>query len=136
MVDEAWLLLKYKAGGDFLFNIAKRARKYYLGLTTISQDVPDLLASEYGKPIITNSSIQILLRQSPAAIDLIKTTFLLSDSEKYYLLEAQVGHGLFFAGQNHVGVRVVASYAEDQIITSDPRQLIEIEAAKKELASK
>lgn len=136
MVDEAWLLLKYKAGGDFLFNIAKRARKYYLGLSTISQDVPDLLASEYGKPIITNSSIQVLLRQSPAAIDLIKTTFMLSESEKYYLLEAQVGHGLFFAGQNHVGIRVVASYAEDQIITSDPRQLLEIEAAKKELAAK
>ena len=133
IVDEAWLLLRYKAGGDFLLSVAKRARKYYLGLTTITQDVEDFLASEYGKPIITNSSIQILLRQSTATIELIQKTFLLSDSEKYFLLEAQVGHGLFFAGQNHVGIRVIASYAEDQIITSDPRQLLEIETAKKEL---
>lgn len=135
LIDEAWILLKHKTGGDFLFNIAKRARKYYLALTTISQDVPDFLNSEYGKPIITNSSIQMLLKQSPASINLIQETFNLSDSEKFFLLEAPVGHGLFFAGQNHVGIRVIASYAEDQIITSDPRQILEIEEAKKELAS-
>lgn len=134
IIDEAWILLKYKTGGDFMFNIAKRARKYFLALTTISQDVPDFLSSEYGKPIITNSSIQVLLKQSPASIKLIQDTFNLSDSEKFYLLEAPVGHGLFFAGQNHVGIRVIASYAEDQIITSDPRQILEIEEAKKELA--
>ncbi len=136
MIDESWILLKYKVGADFLLNIAKRARKYYLALTTISQDVSDFLGSEYGKPIINNSSIQILLKQSPASIKLIQDTFNLSDSEKFYLLEAPVGHGLFFAGQNHVGIRVIASYAEDQIITSDPRQILEIEEAKKELAGK
>jgi len=134
-VDEAWLLLKYEAGGLFLFNIAKRARKYYLGLTTISQDVADFLNSQYGKAIVTNSSIQVLLKQSPATIELVQNTFHLTDSEKFYLLEATIGHGLFFAGNNHVGIRVVASYAEDQIITSDPRQLLEIERAKKELAA-
>lgn len=135
VVDEAWLLLKYKTGGDFLLSIGKRARKYFLGLTTITQDVEDFLNSEYGRPIITNSSIQILLKQSTASADVLQKVFLLSDSEKYFLLEAQVGHGLFFAGQNHVGIRVVASYAEDQIITSDPRQILEIEAAKQELGA-
>jgi type IV secretory pathway VirB4 component len=135
VVDESWLLLKYDAGGLFLLNIAKRARKYFLGLTTISQDIPDFMNSSYGKPIITNSSIQLLLKQSPASIELVKQTFNLTDTEKYYLLEARVGNGLFFAGQNHVALRVWASYAEDQLITSDPRQILEIEQAKKELAA-
>lgn len=133
-VDEAWVLMKYEAGAAFLFNIAKRIRKYYGGLTTISQDIPDFMASPYGKPIVTNSSLQLLLKQSPAAIDLVKQTFNLTDAEKFYLLESRVGHGLFFAGTNHVAMRVVASYAEDQIITSDPRQILEIEEAKRELA--
>ncbi len=135
IVDEAWLLMRYPAGGAFLFNIAKRARKYFLGLTTISQDIPDFMNSEYGKPIITNSSLQILLKQSPASINLVQETFNLTDAEKYYLLEAQVGHGLFFAGQNHVSIRIVASYAEDQIITSDPRQILELEKAKQEFSA-
>lgn len=134
VVDEAWWLLKLEAGGAFLFNVAKRARKYYLGLTTISQDVPDFFASPYGKPIVTNSSIQLLMKQSTASIDTIKETFNLTDAEKFFLLESSVGHGLFFAGSNHVGIRVVASYTEDQIITSDPRQLLEIEKAKREFA--
>jgi len=134
VVDEAWWLLKYEAGGAFLFNMAKRARKYYLGLTTISQDVPDFFASPYGKPIVTNSSIQMLMKQSTASIDTIQQTFNLTDSEKFFLLESAVGHGLFFAGSNHVGIRVVASYTEDQIITSDPKQLMEIEKAKREFA--
>ncbi len=133
VVDEAWLIMRFDAGGSFLFNISKRARKYYLGLTAISQDIPDFMNSQYGKPIITNSSLQILLKQSPASIDLVKDTFHLTDAEKFFLLEAQVGHGLFFAGTSHIAIRIVASYAEDQIITSDPRQLLEIEAAKREL---
>ncbi len=133
IVDEAWLIMRFDAGGAFLFNIAKRARKYYLGLTAISQDIPDFMSSPYGKPIITNSSLQILLKQSPASIDLVKETFRLTDAEKFFLLEAQIGHGLFFAGNSHVAIRVVSSYAEDQIITSDPKQILEIEAAKKEL---
>ncbi|PJE50403.1 MAG: conjugal transfer protein TraC [Candidatus Yanofskybacteria bacterium CG10_big_fil_rev_8_21_14_0_10_36_16] len=135
VVDEAWWVMKFQAGGEFLLNIAKRARKYFLGLTTISQDIPDFLNSPYGKPIITNSSLQLLLKQSPASIDLVQKTFNLTDSEKFFLLESQVGHGLFFAGTNHVGLRVVASYQEDQVITSDPKQILEIEEAKKELSS-
>src|SRR3989338_1496875 len=132
LVDEAWVLMKYDVGADFLSNIAKRCRKYYTGLTTISQDIPDFLASPQGKTILTNSSIQILMKQSPAAINVVQQTFNLTDSEKFYLLEARVGFGLFFLGQNHVGIRVVASYAEDQIITSDPRQILETEKAKEE----
>jgi type IV secretory pathway VirB4 component len=135
-VDEAWVLMKYEAGAAFLFNIAKRARKYFLGLTTISQDIPDFMSSAYGKPIVTNSSLQLLLKQSTASIDLVKTTFNLTDAEKFFLLESRVGHGLFFAGTNHVALRIVASYAEDQIITSDPRQILELEEAKKEFAQK
>ncbi len=133
-VDEAWVLMKYEAGAAFLFNIAKRARKYYLGLTTIAQDISDFMSSPYGKPVVTNSSLQLLLKQSPASIETVKETFHLTDAEKFYLLESRVGHGLFFAGTNHVALRVIASYAEDQIITSDPRQILEIEQAKKELA--
>jgi len=133
VVDEAWLLMRYEIGGSFLFNMAKRARKYFLGLTTISQDVPDFMSSQYGKAIITNSSLQILLKQSPAAVDIVQQTFNLTDPEKYFLLDAQVGNGLFFAGNRHVTIRIVASYAEDQVITSDPRQLLELEQAKKEL---
>lgn len=135
IVDEAWTLMKHEEGANFMLNVAKRARKYYMGLTTISQDVGDLLNSPYGKPIITNSSIQLLLKQSPATIDLVQKTFNLTESEKNLLLETTVGTGLFFAGQNHIVMRIVASYTEDQLITSDPRQLLEIQEAKKELAS-
>lgn len=134
VVDEAWWLMKYEIGAAFLSNIAKRARKYYLGLTTISQDIADMLSTDRGKSIVTNSSMQILMKQSPAAIDVVQQTFNLTDAEKYYLLESRVGFGLFFIGQNHIGIRVVASYAEDQIITSDPKQILEIEKAKEEWA--
>jgi len=134
IVDEAWWLMKYEIGAAFLSNIAKRARKYYLGLTTISQDIADMLSTDRGKSIVTNSSVQILTKQSPAAIDIVQKTFNLTDAEKYYLLEARVGFGLFFVGQDHIGIRVVASYAEDQIITSDPKQILEIEKAKEEWA--
>lgn len=134
MVDEAWWLMKYPIGAEFLFGMAKRGRKYYLGLTTISQDIPDLMGTPQGRAIVSNSSMQILMKQSTSSIDVIQETFKLTDAEKYYLLEARVGFGLFFLGQSHVGIRVVASYAEDQIITSDPRQLLEIEKAKEEWA--
>lgn len=133
-IDEAWVLMKYPVGADFVSNIARRARKYYTGLTTISQDVSVFLASESGKSVLANSSIQVLMKQSPATIDVVQQTFNLTDAEKFYLLEARVGFGLFFLGQNHIGIRVVASYAEDQIITSDPRQILEIEKAKEEWA--
>lgn len=133
VVDEAWLMMQHEDAASFMFGIAKRARKYYLGLTTITQDIADFLGSKYGKSIVTNSSIQILLKQSPASVDLIAETFYLTDEEKFLLLESDVGEGIFFAGLKHAAVKVVASYSEDQIITSNPEQLLEIEKAKKEL---
>jgi len=133
MVDEAWWLMKYEDGASFMFGIAKRARKYFLGVTTITQDVTDFLGSAYGKPILTNSSLQFLFKQSPTNIETLQKTFNLTDEEKFLLLESEVGEGLFFAGQKHVAIKVIASYTEDQIITSDPAQLLQIEKAKKEL---
>ena len=133
MVDEAWWLMKHDDGASFMFGIAKRARKYFLGVTTITQDVTDFLGSPYGKPILTNSSLQFLFKQSPTNIDVLQKTFNLTDEEKFLLLESEVGEGLFFAGLKHVAIKVIASYTEDQIITSDPAQLLQIEAAKKEL---
>ena len=132
VVDEAWWLLKNEAGANFLLNTAKRARKYFLGLTTISQDIPDFMNSPYGKPIVTNAATQLLMRQSPASIETVRDTFNLTEAEKLNLLNSRVGHGLFFAGPNHVAIRVVASYTEDQIITSDPKQILEIQEAKRE----
>jgi type IV secretory pathway VirB4 component len=116
----------------FIFALVKRARKYYLGVTTITQDVNDFLSSQYGQAIVTNSAIQILLKQSPAGVDLISKTFNLTDSEKYLLLDAAVGEGIFFAGQKHAAMKVVASYTEDQLITTNPEQLLEQERAKAE----
>ncbi len=133
IVDEAWWMMQHDDSAAFLFAIAKRCRKYYLGLTTITQDIADFMSSTYGKPIVTNSSIQILLRQSPASADVIQDVFNLTDEEKYLLLESGVGEGLFFAGNKHVAIKVIASYTEDQIITSDPAQLLKIQQAKEEL---
>ena len=133
LVDEAWVMMKYDDAASFMFGIAKRCRKYFTGLTTITQDVNDFLSSKYGKPIVTNSSIQLLLKQSTAAIDTIAETFYLTDQEKFLLLESNVGEGIFFAGAKHVAIKIVASYSEDQIITTDPAQLLEIEQAKKDL---
>ena len=130
VVDEAWVMMQNEDAAAFLFGIAKRCRKYYTGLTTITQDISDFAASRHGKPIITNSSMQLLLRQSPSSIDLIAETFYLTDHEKFLLLESNVGEGIFFAGSKHAAIKVIASYSEDQIITSDPRQLLEIEQAK------
>jgi type IV secretory pathway VirB4 component len=130
VVDEAWWMMKEADGASFLYGICKRARKYWLGVTTITQDVSDFIGSEYGKPIITNSSLQLLLKQSPAAIDLVQKTFNLTDQEKYLLLESPVGEGIFFAGQKHVAISVVASYTEDQIITTSPEEIIKIREAK------
>ncbi len=122
VVDEAWYLMKYKDSASFMYSIAKRARKYNLGLITITQDVEDFLASDYGKAIVTNSSIQVLLKQSPAAIDKIVDVFYLSQGEKNLLLSADVGEGLFFAGQNHVALRVQASPDEHELLTkSNPK---------------
>ncbi len=136
VIDEAWWMMQQEDSAKFIYALVKRCRKYYLGVTTITQDVNDFLRSPYGQAIVTNSSLQILLKQSPAAIDLIQKTFILTESEKYLLLECGVGEGIFFAGNKHAAIKVVASYIEDQLITSDPRQLIEIEEAKKQLAEK
>jgi conjugal transfer ATP-binding protein TraC len=133
VIDEAWWMMQHEDSARFLFGMAKRARKYYLGVTTITQDVSDFLASAFGKPIVTNSSIQILLKQSPAAIDLVADTFFLTEGEKYLLLESDVGEGIFFAGLKHVAIKIIASYMEDQIITTDPKRQLEIEQAKKEV---
>ncbi len=133
VVDEAWYLMKYPDSANFLYSIAKRARKYYLGLTTITQDVEDFLVSDFGKAIITNSSIQVLMKQSPAAIDKVAQTFYLSEGEKQLLLSADIGEGLFFAGPNHVAIRVVASPEEHKFITTKPSELLQQKAIKEEL---
>lgn len=142
VVDEAWWMMKEEDTASLLFGLAKRGRKYYLGIATITQDVGDFLRSPYGLPIITNSSIQLLLKQSPSSIDLVQQTFNLTEEEKFLLLESEVGEGIFFAGLKHVAIKTIASYTEDQIITSDPSQLLalkksrsEFQAAKQEEAA-
>lgn len=132
VIDEAWWLMQNEDSAKFIYSLVKRARKYYLGVTTITQDVNDFLRSPYGQAIVNNSALQLLMKQSPAGIDIVAKTFLLTQSERYLLLESDVGEGIFFAGAKHAAIKVVASYTEDQIITSDPRQLLEIEEAKKE----
>lgn len=135
VVDEAWWMMKSDDTASFLFMIAKRGRKYYLGLATITQDVGDFIKSRYGVPIITNSSMQLLLKQSPSAVDNLQEIFRLTDEEKYLLIESSVGEGIFFAGLKHVAIKIIASYTEDQIITSDPAQVLSIQKAKEELKS-
>ena len=130
VVDEAWWIMKTEDGASFLFGICKRARKYWLGVTTITQDVGDFMKSEYGRPIITNSSLQFLMKQSPATVDTVQKTFNLTEEEKYLLMEAEVGEGIFFAGQKRVLMKVTASYTEDQIITTSPEEVLKIKRAK------
>jgi type IV secretory pathway VirB4 component len=134
LIDEAWWLMQHEDSAKFIFSLVKRCRKYYLGITTITQDVNDFLESSYGRAIVTNSALQLLLKQSPAAIDGVAKTFMLTEGEKYLLLECGVGDGIFFAGSKHAAIKVVASYSEDQLITSDPKQLLEIAEAKEEFA--
>jgi conjugal transfer ATP-binding protein TraC len=130
LVDEAWWLMQNEDGASFLFGIVKRCRKYWLGVTTITQDVNDFMKSEYGKPIITNSALQLLMKQSPATIEIVQKTFNLTEYEKMALLESSVGEGIFFAGQKHVQLKVQASYAEEQIITTSPEEVLKIKQAK------
>lgn len=132
VIDEAWWLMQHDDSAKFIYALVKRCRKYYMGVTTITQDVNDFLRSPYGQAIVTNSALQMLLRQSSASIDMIQRVFLLTEGEKYLLLESAVGEGIFFAGNKHAAIKVVASYTEDQLITSDPKQLLQIERAKKE----
>ena len=123
IVDEAWYMMQSEDSAKFMYSIAKRARKYYLGLSTITQDVADFLNTDMGKAIISNSSIQMLMMQSPTAVEKLQEVFNLSDGEKNFLLNADQGQGLFFAGSNHVGIQVLSSVAEHELITSDPRDL-------------
>lgn len=133
VVDEAWWMMKAEDTASFLFSMVKRGRKYFLGVSTITQDVEDFLKSPYGTPIITNSSLQLLLKQSPASIDIVQKTFNLTEEEKFLLLESEVGEGIFFAGLKHVAIKIIASYTEDQIITSDPSQILAIRKSRAEL---
>jgi len=130
LVDEAWWIMQNEDGASFLYGICKRARKYWLGVTTITQDVNDFMKSSYGQPIITNSSLQVLMKQSSATIDVAQKIFNLTEGEKYLLLEAEVGEGIFFAGQKHVAIKSVASYTEDQIITTSPKEVLRIKKEK------
>ncbi len=129
VVDEAWYLMKSEDSATFLYGIAKRARKYFLGLTTITQDVEDFLKSDHGKAIVSNSSLQVLMKQSSSAIEKLATTFFLSQGERHLLLTAEVGEALFFAGQNHVAMKVVASPEEHGLITTNPQETLDRQKA-------
>ena len=126
LVDEAWHMMRYPDTAQFLWSVVKRARKYYLGLTTITQDVEDFLSQDIGKAIVTNSAMQVLLKQSPAAIDRIGEVFYLSQGEKQLLLAANVGEGIFFAGPHHAPIRIVASEAENKLITTKPEEMAKL----------
>ena len=128
VIDEAWWMMKYPDSASFLFGLVKRARKYYLGVTTITQDADDFLSSPYGRPIVTNSALQLLMKQAPSSIEAVGTAFALTENEKSLLLETRVGEGLFFVGLKHVAIRIVASFTEDQIITTSPEQMLELKA--------
>lgn len=124
VIDEAWSMMQHEDSAKFLFGLVKRARKYYLGVTTITQDVEDFVASGYGKPIITNSSMQLLLKQAPSAIEPLTKIFNLTEGEKYMLLNSGVGQGLFFAGLKHVAIQVIASFTEDKLVTTNPEAVL------------
>ena len=130
IVDEAWWIMQTEDGASFLYGLVKRSRKYWLGVTTVTQDVSDFMRSDYGQPIINNSALKMLLKQSPAVIDKVQKTFNLTDEEKMILLEGSRGEGIFFAGQKHVSMRIIASPTEDRIITTSPEELIKIQKEK------
>ena len=134
VVDEAWWMMKSDDTASFLFAIAKRGRKYFLGLATITQDVGDFMKNQYGVAIVTNSSLQLLLKQSPSTGDVLQKTFNLTDEEKYLLLECNKGEGIFFAGLKHAAIKIISSYTEDQLITSDPSQILAQQKARMELS--
>jgi len=132
VIDEAWSLMQHDDSARFLFGLVKRARKYYLGVTTITQDVEDFVQNKYGKPIITNSSMQILLKQAPAAIEMLQNVFNLTEGEKYMLLNSGIGQGLFFAGNKHVAIQIIASYGEDKLVTTNPEEILQAQAEEVE----
>lgn len=124
VVDEAWIMMQHEDSARFLFGLVKRARKYYLGVSTITQDVEDFVKSPFGKPIITNSAMQLLLKQSPAAVEPLGNIFNLTEGEKYMLLNSGVGQGLFFAGNKHVAIQIIASYSEKMVVSTNPEDVL------------
>ena len=112
--------MQHEDSANFLFSLAKRARKYYLGLTTITQDVEDFMSSKMGRAIVGNSSMQLLLKQSVSAVDVLADVFKLTEEEKRRLSNFPVGQGLFFAGSNHVHIQIIASETEESLITTNP----------------
>ncbi|MFC1599743.1 VirB4-like conjugal transfer ATPase, CD1110 family [Patescibacteria group bacterium] len=128
IIDEAWSLMQHDDSAKFLYGLVKRARKYYLGVTTITQDVEDFVQNKFGKPIITNSSMQLLLKQAPAAIEMLQKVFNLTEGEKYMLLNSGIGQGLFFAGNRHVAIQIIASYGEDKLVTTNPEEILKTAA--------
>jgi len=132
VIDEAWTMMKHEDSAKFLHGLVKRARKYYLGVTTITQDVEDFLHSDYGKAIITNSSMQLLLKQAPSAADILEEVFHLSKGEKYLLMNSAVGQGILFAGMEHAAVQIIASYSEEKIITTDPEAILKAQEIEDE----
>ncbi len=135
VLDEAWYMMKFQDSASFVYSIAKRSRKYYLGLTTATQDVEDFLSTDYGKAVLTNSSIQMLLKQSAAGVDIVSKTFYLTEGEKELLLSADIGEGLFFAGQNHVAAKVLAAPFEHELITSNPQEIMKQQATAAEASA-
>lgn len=135
-IDEAWIMMQYEDSAKFLYGLVKRARKYYLGVTTITQDVGDFLNSSYGRPIVTNSALKVLLKQSTASIDLIAQTFALTSGEKQVLLQSGVGQGIFFAGPRHVAMEVLAFPTEHKIITTNPKDLLKMQEFAQEEQNK
>jgi conjugal transfer ATP-binding protein TraC len=131
IVDEAWWIMQSEDGASFLYGLVKRSRKYWMGVTTITQDVSDFMRSSYGQPIINNSALKTLLKQSPAIINKVQKIFSLTDEEKMILLEGSIGEGIFFAGQKHVAIKIVASPSEDKIITTSPEEVVKMEKEKK-----
>jgi type IV secretory pathway VirB4 component len=130
VADEAWVMMEYEEAANFMFSIAKRIRKYYGGLTTITQDINDFMGSKKGKAIISNSSIQLLMRQSQSTIDIVADTFYLTDQEKYFLSECNVGEGIFFAGSKRAAMLVVGSHNEEKIVTTKPSEVLERKEAR------
>ena len=129
VIDEAWSIMQHDDSARFLYGLVKRARKYWLGVSTITQDVDDFLKSDFGKPIITNSSMQLLLKQAPSSIETLTKVFNLTEGEKYLLLNSNVGQGIFFAGMKHVAIQIIASYTEDKIITTNPEEILKNQQA-------
>ena len=127
IIDEAWNLMLHEDSARFIFSLVKRARKYYLGVTTITQDVDDFIGSKLGKPVVTNSSMQLLLKQAPSSIEHLKETFNLTEQEAYYLLQAGVGEGLYFVDRQHVAIQIVASLEEEKVITTNPEAILQRE---------